>query len=40
MGIYHIKIIFLVAYTSVQAYAYDGEIWHEIIEIPSLSKHT
>jgi len=29
----------LVAYTSVQAYAYDGEIWHEIIEIPSLSKH-
>ena len=30
----------LVAYTSVQAYAYDGEIWDEIIEIPSLSKHT
>ena len=29
----------LVAYTSVQAYAYDGEIWHEIIEVPSLSKH-
>jgi len=29
----------LVAYTSVQAYAYDGEVWHEIIEIPSLSKH-
>ena len=29
----------LVAYTTVQAYAYDGEVWHEIIEIPSLSKH-
>jgi hypothetical protein len=29
----------LVAYASVQAYAYDGEVWHEIIEIPSLSKH-
>ena len=29
----------LVAYTSVQAYAYDGAIWHEIIELPSLSKH-
>jgi len=29
----------LVAYTSVQAYAYDGEVWHEVIEIPSLSKH-
>ena len=30
----------LVAYTDIQAYAYDGEIWHEIIEIPSLSKNT
>ena len=29
----------LVAYTSVQAYAYDGEIWHEIIEMPELSEH-
>jgi len=29
----------LVIYTAVQAYAYDGKIWHEIIEIPSLSKH-
>ncbi len=29
----------LVAYTEEQAYAYDGEIWHEIIEIPSLSKN-
>ena len=29
----------LVAYTSVQAYAYDGEIWHEIIEVPELSEH-
>jgi len=29
----------LVIYTSVQAYAYDGEIWHEIIEIPRLSEH-
>ena len=29
----------LVAYTDIQAYAYDGEIWHEIIEIPSLSKN-
>ncbi len=29
----------LVIYTAVQAYAYDGEIWHEIIEIPSLTKH-
>jgi len=29
----------LVAYTSVQAYAYDGEVWHEIIEIPRYSKH-
>jgi len=29
----------LVIYTSVQAYAYDGEIWHEIIEIPRFSKH-
>jgi len=27
----------LVAYTAVQAYAYDGEVWHEVIEIPSLS---
>jgi len=29
----------LVAYTEVQAYAYDGEIWHEIIELPALSKN-
>ena len=29
----------LVAYTEEQAYAYDGEIWHEVIEIPSLSKN-
>jgi len=29
----------LVIYTEVQAYAYDGENWHEIIEIPSLSKN-
>ena len=29
----------LVVYTSIQAYAYDGETWHEIIEIPSLSKN-
>lgn len=29
----------LVAFTEIQAYAYDGEIWHEIIEIPTLSKN-
>lgn len=29
----------LVAYTNEQAYAYDGQVWHEIVEIPSLSKH-
>ena len=29
----------LVIYTDIQAYAYDGENWHEIIEIPSLSKN-
>jgi len=29
----------LVIYTDVQAYAWDGEIWHEIIELPALSKH-
>lgn len=29
----------LVIYTEVQVYAYDGENWHEIIEIPSLSKN-
>jgi len=28
----------LVVYTEKQAYAYDGDHWHEIIEIPSLSK--
>jgi hypothetical protein len=30
----------LVIYTSIQAYAYDGQNWHEIIEIPSLLSHT
>ena len=29
----------LVIYTTVQAYAYDGENWHEIIELPALSKN-
>lgn len=29
----------LVVYTGVQAYAYDGENWHEVIELPSLSKN-
>ncbi|VUD46577.1 hypothetical protein TDB9533_00851 [Thalassocella blandensis] len=29
----------LVIYTDIQAYAYDGKTWHEIVEIPSLSKH-
>ncbi len=30
----------LVAYTDIQAYAYDGKEWREIIEIPSLSSYT